>query len=156
FRVAEASLVLLSRHFVFGDGPERLFETVDVTENVKERVAQFEGAANEIREALLSNQPPVPALVPACRECRFFDEKCLGAGVAHTVLEIPGLSQKKLKRLSSDGIIDLSRLPDDLGLNRQQQRARDAALTGKPIIGEGLSEVLAAIVWPCYYLDFET
>src|SRR5262249_41473347 len=91
-----------------------------------------------------------------CRECRFFDEKCLGVGMAHTVLEIPGLSQKKLKRLSSDGIIDLSRLPDDLGLNRQQQRARDAALAGKPIIGEGLSEVLAAIVWPCYYLDFET
>jgi hypothetical protein len=46
--------------------------------------------------------------VSACRDCPFFDRKCLGSGIQHTVLEIPGLSQKKLKRLSDNGIVDLS------------------------------------------------
>ena len=154
--VAKASFVLLSRNFRFGDDVERLFEVVERTSDVMRRAAEFDASAEAISKALLSNEPPEPVLVSACRECRFFDEKCLGAGIAHTVLEIPGLHQKKLNRLSSEGIIDLSCLPHDLELNRQQQRARDAILAGKPIIGRWLSEALAAIVWPCYYLDFAT
>ena len=99
----------------------------------------------------------MPALVSACRECNYFDNRCLGAGIVHTVLEIPGLHHKKLKRLSAEGTIDLSRIPDDLELNDRQQRAMNAALSGRPIImATGLAAALAGISWPCHYLDFET
>ena len=64
--VAQASLVLLSRNFCFGDGPERLFETVGVTGDVMQRVARFDGVADTIGEALLREDPPAPALVSAC------------------------------------------------------------------------------------------
>ncbi len=123
--VARASLVLLSRNFRFGDDSGRLFETVDVTGDVMARAAEFDGAADGTAKVLFHDTPPPPVLVSACRDCPFFDGKCLGAGIAHTVLEIPGLHHKKLKRLSAEGIIDLSRLPDDLELNENQARTRD-------------------------------
>lgn len=154
--ISRASLVLLSRDFRYGDSPERLFENVDVTAEVMARVASLDGQADKIAQAVLSDRPPTPILVPACRDCAFFHERCLGSGLAHTVLELPGLHFKKLNRLSAEGIIDLARLPDDLELNRQQQRARDAVLAGKALVARGLADALAAIVWPCYYLDFET
>jgi hypothetical protein len=120
------------------------------------RAAEFDAAANGMARLIFQDAPPTPVLVSACRGCPFFDDRCLGAGIAHTVLEIPGLHHKKLKRLSEEGIIDLSRLPDDLELNENQQRARDAALSGTPIIDSRLGKALATIAYPCHYLDFET
>jgi CRISPR/Cas system-associated exonuclease Cas4 (RecB family) len=154
--VSQASLVLLSRSFRFGGGPDQLFDVVDATVDVMERVAELESAADAIAKALFQDAPPVPALVSACRECTYFEDTCLGAGIVHTVLDIPGLHHKKLKRLSAECAIDLSRIPDDLELNDRQQRAMNAALSGRPIIGTGLAAALAAISWPCHYLDFET
>jgi hypothetical protein len=66
------------------------------------------------------------------------------------------LHHKKLKRLSTEGIIDLSLAPDDLKLNERQKRAKSAALSGETFIGNGLGQALNAIAWPCHYLDFET
>ena len=61
--------------------------------------------------------------------------ECLGSGLAHTVLELTGLHHTKLKRLSDDGVIDLSRVPDDLKLNALQERVKRSVLSGK--IGGG-------------------
>ncbi len=156
FPVAQASLVLLSREYRFGDGPDRLFDVVDQTGDVLARVAEFEGVADSLAKALLHDTPPAPALVSACRDCSFFEGNCLGVGIAHTVLELPGLHHKKLKRLSGEGIINLSLVPDDLNLSDRQERAKNAALSGKTVVGVGLSTALKAIAWPCHYLDFET
>jgi hypothetical protein len=154
--VTQASLILLSRSFRFGGNPDQLFDVVDATADVMERVAEFESAADGIANALFQIAPPAPTLVSSCRECTYFDDKCLGAGIIHTVLEIPGLHHKKLKRLSAESTIDLSRIPDDLELNDRQQRAMNAALSGRSIIGTGLAAAMAGISWPCHYLDFET
>jgi hypothetical protein len=115
--VAKASLMLLSRHYRFGDEPDRLFDIVDTTAAVLARAAEFEAAADSLASALFRGQTPTPALVSACRNCDFFHDQCLGAGLTHTVLEIPSLHHKKLKRLSAEGMIDLVRVPDDLNLN---------------------------------------
>jgi hypothetical protein len=154
--VDKASLVLLSRGFRFGDPPDRLFDVVDVTEDALARAAEFDGTADALSKALFHDEPPAPLLVSACRDCAFFVKPCLGAGFTHTVLEIPGLHHKKLKRLAAEGIIDLSRVPDDLGLNNLQERAKNAALTGNTFVDTGLDAALQAIAWPCHYLDFET
>jgi CRISPR/Cas system-associated exonuclease Cas4 (RecB family) len=131
--VARASLVLLSRNFRFGDAPDRLFETVDVTSDVMARAAEFDSTAEKIAKLLFHDTPPPPVLVSACRGCQFFDTKCLGAGLPHTVLEIPGLHHKKLKRLSEEGIVDLTQLPDDFELNENQERTlEEMGLRGWP------------------------
>jgi CRISPR/Cas system-associated exonuclease Cas4 (RecB family) len=155
-QIVRASLVLLSRNYRFGDGSDRLFEMIDKTAEVNDRVAKFEGGADSIAHALFDDTPPAPALVSACRSCAFFDAECLGSGLAHTVLEIPGLHHTKLKRLSAEGIIDLSHVPDDLKLNERQERAKHAALSGNTVVEPGLGAALQSIDWPCHYLDFET
>lgn len=154
--VARASLLLLSRSYCFGDGPENLFEIIDQTKDVNSRVTEFDKTADGLAIALVDGQRPTPALMSACRNCEFFSEKCLGCGVAHTVLEIPGLHYTKLKRLSAANIIDLTQAPGDLQLNSRQQRVLNSALSGRMLVESGLGEALKSIVWPCHYLDFET
>ena len=154
--ITKASLVLLSRTFRRGDGPDRLFEIIDKTEEASARVAEFERAADSVARALFDDTPPAPALVSACRSCAFFADKCLGSGLTHTVLEIPSLHHTKLKRLSAAGIIDLSRVPDDLELNERQERAKYAALSGNTVVEPSLGAALQSVDWPCHYLDFET
>jgi len=154
--VVRVSLVLLSRNFRFGQVPEQLFEIIEATEETMEIVSIFEATADATAEALFSAEPPAPVLVSACRDCPFFDTVCLGAGIKHTVLEIPSLHHKKLKRISDEGIIDLSQMPDDFGLNDRQQRVRDATLSGKVTVDSVLRIALEATGWPCHYLDFET
>lgn len=154
--VVRASLVLLSRDFRFGQGPQQLFEIVEATGDVMDRVAEFDSDADGIAKVVLGDKPPSPTLVSACRECPFFESKCLGAGIPHTILEIPGLSNKKLMRLSEERIIDVTKIPEDLGLNERQIRAREAILSGKVMFDSVLRIALDATGWPCHYLDFET
>jgi predicted RecB family nuclease len=154
--VVQASLLLLSRDYRFGDGTEKLFTFVDVTEDVLERSAEFAASANSIADALLRDEAPEPKPGSICRECAAFGNQCLGSGYAHTVLEIPGLHYKKLEKFAADGIIDLADLPDDVTLNERQRRAVKAATTGELCVEDGLSDALHAIAWPCHYLDFET
>jgi hypothetical protein len=155
-QITKASLVLLSRTFRHGDGPKVLFQIIDKTEETNARAAEFEAAADGVAAALFADAQPTPKLVSACRSCTFFEDKCLGSGLAHTVLEIPGLHHTKLKRLSAASIVDLLNVPDDLSLNERQVRAKDAALSGHMIVETGLGAALAPIEWPCHYLDFET
>lgn len=156
FCVAKASLMLLSRDYQFGDRWDRLFQLVDMTTEAEAQAGIFEASAVQLAAALCGDKAPAPVLVPSCRDCAFFEADCLGKGHAHTVLEIPNLSAKKLARLSAEGIIALSELPDDLELNDRQQRAKDAALTGKLVVHPALALALSMIAWPCRYLDFET
>jgi CRISPR/Cas system-associated exonuclease Cas4 (RecB family) len=150
------SLMLLSRDFRFGDGPERLFEIVDVSPQVRTRVEEFARSAEAIAELLLSDTPPTPVLVSGCRSCSFFANQCLGKGLTSTVLEIPSLQPAQLQLLSARGIVDLSLAPDDLNLNESQGRAKYSALSGNFVSTPNLSSALNSIVWPCHYLDFET
>ena len=155
--VTKASLVLLSRNYRFGQAdPEHLFKVVDATEDVQARAEEFDGAADSVGKSLLADDAPVPVLVAACRSCPFFAEECLGAGIEHTVLELPRLHHRKLSQLSAAGIIDLSSVPQDLTLNEVQHRVREAALSGETFVDSALSEILESIEWPCHYLDFET
>jgi len=155
-QVAKSSLALLSRAYRSGDGPEVLFDFVEQTDSVNARAAEFQSGSDSISLALFGNTSPTPALVSCCRSCQFFDDDCLGAGIAHTVLELPGLHHTKLKQLSIAGIIDLSQLPKDLKLNDRQQRAKLGATSGKILVDPGLGKALDSVAWPCHYLDFET
>jgi hypothetical protein len=155
-RVVKASLVLLSRNYRFSDGTDRLFQIVEKTSEVNDRAVEFESEADSVARVLFDKTQPVPALVSACRDCVVYEDKCLGSGVTHTVLEIPRLHHTKLKRLSQDGIIDALQIPDGLNLNECQQRAKKAMVSGKIVVEPGLRAALQDVQWPCHYLDFET
>jgi hypothetical protein len=129
---------------------------LDKTAEVLARASEYGKSADGYAGVLFQDTPPTPVLSSACRDCGHFETKCLGAGIAHTVLDIPGLHHKKLARLAGEGVIDLSAIPSDLGLNPRQERARHSAISGRLVVESELSGVLKAISWPCHYLDFET
>jgi Domain of unknown function(DUF2779) len=154
--VKAASLLLLSREYRFNGAPESLFHNIDVTKEVFERALEFECTADTTGAAIFGDEPPEPKLVSACRDCSYFETRCLGAGIEHSIFELPALHQKKLNRLSDEGIVDLARVPGDLELNERQERARSSALNNVRVVEPSLLAALEGIAWPCFYLDFET
>ncbi len=154
--VVKSSLILLSRDYRQGGNVEDLFVTADETQEVLTRAAKFDGDSNALADDLLGDPRPDPVLISACRKCGFFATECLGAGHAHTVLELPRLHHTKLKTLSSGKRISLDDVPEEFQLNDKQRRVIDATREGTQIVGDGLAGSLGAIQWPCYYLDFET
>lgn len=155
-QIVKASLVLLSPNYRFGDSLSGLFEVIDATGEAHTRAADFDVLADSVAETLFADSPPPKMLISACRSCVFFSDSCLGSGVTHTILEIPGLHHSKLKRLSGAGIVDLSRVPQNIKLNARQERVKLAASSGNMVVEPHLTLSLASIDWPCYYLDFET
>ena len=135
----------------------QLFVPVDKTGEVDERAQVFEQQADALAAAVLADDPPPPTLNPACWGCNFFEASCLGRGRGHTVVELPRLHTARKGALCAQGVIDIADIPDDLQLNDMQQRARAAMESGEIAAEtEGLAAALAAIEWPCHYLDFET
>jgi len=155
-RVSQASLVLLSRQYRFGDSPERLFDVVDKTADAMTRADEFAAEADSTARVIFHDEPPAPQLSCACRVCSTFVDARRGAKGVPTVLEIPSLHFKKLQRLSAEGIVAISEIPDDLELNDRQSRAVRSAVSGQMIVEEGLEGALTEFIWPCHYLDFET
>ena len=154
--VKASALVLLSREYRHGNPVDRLFTRVDRTDQVDTRMEEFAADAETFADAVLAEHAPEPRLNRACKDCDFFKTVCLGSGHAHTVLELPGLRQPKLERLSAVGAIDIADIPAELELNEIQQRAKAAAESDQVFVSQTLGETLAAIEWPCHYLDFET
>jgi hypothetical protein len=152
--VSRASLVLLSRGYRFGDNAVSLLEALDRTGDVQSRLAGWAATAEATAAAVFSDTPPTPVLSSACRDCAAFDV-CLGKGLAHTVLGLPSLHHTKLKRFSADGTIDLAAVPDG-GLNANQLRAKQSAVSNQLVVDAHIRERLAEVAWPCRYLDFET
>ena len=155
-KVSRSQLLLLSRDYRFGDPIHELFTSRDKTHDVDTRAGEFDQLADRIATAVHGDATPRPALKRACRRCEVFETVCLGARIDHTVLEFPQLHKAKFERLCSEGIVDITETPNDLTLSAMQQRVKAAVESGQVFVGPGLSSELAAIQWPCYYLDFET
>ena len=154
--VKNSALLLLSREYRRGDPVDKLFTFLDNTDDVDVRSKTFEDDAGAIAGAIPAEHMPQPVLSSACRKCDFFKTLCLGSRHEHTVRELPGLHHTKFKKLCAGGIVDIADIPTDLKLNELQQRAKAAAESGETFVAADLGHVLAAIEWPCYYLDFET
>ena len=149
-------LLLLSREYRYGDQVNKLFTQLDKTDDVNARAKTFDDNAAAVAGAVLAQKVPEPVLSRACRTCDFFMTVCLGSQLEHTVLELPRLHSTKFQKLCADGIVDIADVPADLKLNEIQQRVKAAAESGETFVAPELSRALAAIEWPCYYLDFET
>ena len=155
--VKRSSLLLLSRAYRHGDPVETLFTLVDETDEVDKRAQVFEHDVDAVDAAVRAEEPPQPVLNPVCWRCDFFKASCLGSGRGHTVVELPKLHHTRIKALCEQGVINIADIPEDLKLNGTQQRAMAAMESGSMAVDAvSLDLALAAIKWPCHYLDFET
>ena len=155
--VKRSALLLLSRAYRHGDPVEALFTLVDQTDEVNKRAQVFEHEVDAVDAAVGAEEPPQPVLNRVCWRCDFFKASCLGSGRGHTVVELPKLHHTKVKVLCEQGVINVADIPEDLKLNGTQQRAVAAMESGSIAVDRvSLDLALAAIKWPCHYLDFET
>ena len=145
-------LMFLSRAFRF-DVRGDLLVDVDVTDRVLPRADEFAALAMDVSSAILGELRPDPDLKLACRKCAYFASHCVGRGVATSIFVIPGLSQKRLDRIKP--IVDFHQLQDDVDLTDIQRGVFDMVRSGEARVMPGLGR-LEDVVWPAYYLDFET
>jgi hypothetical protein len=154
-RVQKASLMLLSKDYRLGMDNNELFVEVDCTTEVEQQVQLFKPLQNTIKEVTGQATAPEQELKLICRKCDIFGE-CLGEGIEDHIFELPRLSQKKFKMLNDVGINSVVDVPDGFDLTDIQARVRDCVKSGIPVVGDDLEAEISSIVWPAYYLDFET
>lgn len=153
--ISTISLLLISKDYRLGMDDKNLFIEIDHTVEVLERVEMFNQLYDQIRAITQASAKPEPELRRECKYCPLFDE-CLGKGIQHHILEIPRLLQKKFELLKESGITHIKDIPGEFLLTPNQARVRDAVLTKKSYVGDNLRDDLDSIVWPVFYLDFET
>ncbi len=153
--IGRVSLLLVSRDYRLGMPDEKLFVEIDHTDEVLTRVEELKPLWQEIDEITRAPEKPAPCLIYECRQCELFGE-CLGKDIENHVFNLPRLNKAKFDELAALGISRIEDIPDGFSLTEHQARVVDCVRRNEPFIGEGLRDELSAVIWPAYYLDFET
>ena len=148
------SLMTLSEKFRQGMERSKLFVLHDAK-------SQIESIASDIAEnivtGLCSEKKPEPIWKHACGKCEFFKVKCLGRNIKNPIFDLPRIVENKTTSLFNERIYDIESIPNDFKLSDKQKMVCKVVCSSKEELNSsGLSEELAKISWPAYYLDFET
>ncbi|MHC4956572.1 MAG: DUF2779 domain-containing protein, partial [Planctomycetota bacterium] len=154
--VESAELMLVSRDYRLGMEDSDFFQSVDLTDDARERAAGFAQVARGLVRRTGADTCPDGELIPACRNCPYFASDCVGRGIDNHIFDFPRLSKKKLEQLAGAGTVSIESVPDDFALTEKQARVRAAVIAGEPQVSDSLRADLESIRWPALYLDFET
>lgn len=154
-KISKISLMLISRDFRLGMDNDKLFVEIDHTEEVKEQMLQFATYYSEIEQITRVSIKPEAELQFTCRKCELLKD-CDGKEIKNHIFEIPRLSQSKFKDLLSQGIVQIEDIPDTFTLTENQLRVKNYVKSNSLFVGDNLRNELNVILWPAYYLDFET
>ena len=155
YDITQITLMLVSKAFRLSMENESLFVRIDHTEDVRARVGEFEGECDSIEEVTRGPSMPAPKPQYKCRKCGRFKE-CVGKGIDNHIFEIPRLGEKKYDLLAEQGIFCVEEVPDPFPLTDNQARMKNCVRSQEVYIGGALKKELASILWPAFYLDFET
>jgi predicted RecB family nuclease len=153
--IDSASLMLVSKDYRLGMPDKALFNEIDHTADSLIRALEFEKYWDIVKRQLEIETKPVPELRFACRDCDLFSE-CVGKDIGNHIFEIPRISQKKFDLLVAKGIFTIEDIPDTFELTENQSMIRTCVISKQPWVSPQLQHTLNAIIWPAYYLDFET
>jgi len=154
--ITSCSLLLVNKDYRLGMSDEKLFVENDVTDEVFKRVEEFEESYDYVAEILSQTEKPAPALKWECKNCDIFDE-CCGEGIDNHIFDLPRLSHTKYCQLRELEVEKIEDIPGYFELSDTQEIVRKAVVSREPVIDrEGIKDALDSIVYPAYYLDFET
>lgn len=154
--ISAVSLIIVSKDYRLGMSDAALFISEDCSEKVFELREEFiSHYYDDVQRILGLAVKPSPVLRRECKGCPMFGE-CEGKDVEYHILEIPRLSQKKFDLLQEQRIACIEDIPDGMELTDNQARIRSCVISQQPFISAQLETALSAIVWPPFYLDFET
>ncbi|MBA7515546.1 hypothetical protein ES705_07588 [subsurface metagenome] len=154
YKISKISLMLISRDFRLGMANDNLFVEIDHTEEVIGRMLQFTTYYSEIEQITRASTKPEAKLQFTCKKCPLFKD-CVGKDIKNHIFDTR-LSQPKFKDLLSQGIVQIEDIPDNFTLTENQLRVKNYVKSNSLFVGDKLRNELNAIVWPAYYLDFET
>ena len=163
-RVSSTAVLHINNKYILnGDwDPEQLFTLTDVTQDVE----SYESIDADMAEALrVANLPTMPDA--SIRHCGGHDGdikkdwlkvlKELGPIPKGCIYELPYLKIEQIAELEDQGIIEITSIPDDYPLRKDQLRLRDALRRGTCEINkDALTEFIASLKYPLYYLDYES
>ncbi len=155
YKISKISLMLISRDFRLGMAADKLFVEIDHTEEVIERMLQFKTCYSEIEEITRSHTKPKAKLQFICKKCELLKD-CVGKDIKNHIFDIPRLSQSKFNDLLSIGIVQIEDIPHDFPLTENQLRVKNYSKPSSLFISDNFRNELNRIVFPAYYLDFET
>jgi hypothetical protein len=153
------AVATLNSEFVYaGDGRyDGLLVETDVTETVQDRLADVPALVTAARSTLGElDEPSVPVGLQcgAPYGCEFY-EHCAPPPGKFPVLGLGG-SKEKLFELLHSGYQDLRDVPESALEGDTQRRIWQQSRLGEPYVGAELRELVRALPFPRYYLDFET
>lgn len=157
--LSQIALAHIDPDFVYAgdDDFAGLFREQDLTDAVRERMADVPALVAEARETLGQLDEPEVSIGTQCIDphpCPFF-EHCSPAQGRYPVMALGG-SKKRLFELMRRGYEDLRDVPEDELANEGQLRISKQTKAEKPHVGAGMKAFIADLGYPRYYLDFET
>ena len=154
--VTACSLLLLSREYRYKMPVTALFQEVDCTEEILSRSGQFWQDYDSIVKNVFSDNKLPPDYQYECKACDHIDE-CFRNNPEYHIFDLPRLHHTKFCRLRELGINSIEDIPADFELSPTQEKVREAVQTGTEYIDRvGLKKELDQLVYPLYFLDFET
>lgn len=155
----QIAVATLNPEFVYaGDGRyDGLLVETDVTERVQERLADIGELVVAARRTLAELDEPAVAVGTHCgspHECEFWSH-CAPPPGKYPVFDLGG-SKEKLFELMHAGYRDVRDVPEAKLESDVQRRIWQQSRLETPYVGAELREVVSALAFPRYYLDFET
>ena len=159
-KINHCHIMHLNREYVKqGDiDPRQLFIAEDVTDRLAEFADGLETRIAEMLAVIDSDECPETAIGRHCNDpyACLLQEECWKHLPKHHVMTL--YSGKKLgEELMSQGILDISNIPEDIKLNDKQQVQKECVICGQPHIDTAeIKSFLKGLKYPLYFMDFET
>ena len=153
--ISKATLYLLSKDFRLGNSIEELFNKVDCSFEVFTKAEDYSILLDTVKDVLFAEAPKKKKLKMPCKNCTLF-KHCTGEGIEYHIFDLPRLSQLVFSKLCEEKIYDIKSLPEDIELTQMQKVVKDCVINDKIFVSPNLKMELEKIVFPCYYLDFES
>jgi len=102
-----------------------------------------------------------PPQIPPSRHCTSpylceFWEHCTREMPEHWVMELSGISEKRLHELAALKIRDISDIPESFPLTMLQERIKRCVINNEAYLSRELRNELSDVEYPIHFLDFET
>ena len=137
---------------------KNFFKLSDLTDKVIDIQDGISGMIHEFNRMLKQSNPPDIQPSRHCMnpyECEFW-EYCTKDMPEHWVMELTGITQKRLNDLMAINLRDIRDIPDEFRLSTLQRRIRNSVIHNKEYIAAELQAGLESIEYPLHFLDFET
>ncbi len=154
-------LMHINSSYVYQGGDydlNELFITEDVINDVEEELKAVPTQLKQFRSILDQDKVPTVEVGSHCKnpnKCRFFNY-CRKDFPKDHITKLYMVNDKKLGELRSKKIDTIADIPSSFKLSDTQLRIRQALIDNKSFISDEVQKTLSDLIFPIYFMDFET